>query len=67
MAELQAIITIFKYLPDFIDLAKRIGTMVSDGVDYVRIQQAMKAIDKDFTVKDPRERAKRLNDEFRKV
>lgn len=64
---LAGILTILKYLPDFIELAQRIGGMVEEGVDYLQIKNAMKRIDKAFLIKDPKERARTINDEFRKV
>ena len=66
MAVLKGIFTALKFLPDLIDLLKSLTSAVDRGVDIVLIKRAMKNIDKAFSVEDPVERARRINDEFRK-
>lgn len=66
MGTLQGILTLLRFLPDFIDLAKRVGDAIEGGVDYLRVQEAMKKIDKAFLHSKPEDRARSLNDIFRK-
>jgi len=63
---LSSIITLLKFLPEFLELAKKIGNAVDRGFDYIQIKNAMNDIDKAFKQKGPQERARSLNDVFRK-
>lgn len=67
MATLSGLLTLLKFLPDFVALAKTVGSAAADGVDALRISAALKSIDKDFLIKDPKARAKGINDDFRKA
>lgn len=65
MIILKDILTLLKYLPEFLAMAKSIGQATMDGIGELQIRQSLKRIDKAFLLKKPQARAGGLNDEFR--
>lgn len=59
-------LSLLKFLPTLLDIAAQIENLVAQGVDILQIRAAMKSIDKAFVQKDAAQRAKDLNDVFRK-
>ena len=60
------ILSLLKLLPTMIELARHIEDLITQGIDLIQIKEAMKSIDKAFVEKNAVERARRLNDVFRK-
>lgn len=63
---IQSILAILKFLPEFIKLGEIISKAIQDGVTYLEIKKSLNNIDLAFKKEDPKERAKDLNEEFRK-
>lgn len=63
---IQSILAILKFLPEFLKLGEIISKAIQDGISILEIKKSLKNIDLAFKKEDPIERAKGLNDEFRK-
>lgn len=61
-----AFLSLLKFFPTLLDLATQLEGLIAQGVDIIQIRNALKTIDKAFVDKVAAERAKGLNDVFRK-
>lgn len=59
-------ISLLKFLPMLLDFATQIEDLIAKGVQIEQIKAAMKSIDVAFAQKNTVERAKEINDTFRK-
>ena len=63
---MSTIITLLKFLPEFVALAKTILSLVKKGKTEIQVRQALKEVDKAFKEVRHETRARMLNDIFRK-
>lgn len=64
MSYASAFLTLIKFLPEVVEFLKLLANLTEQGVEKIEIMTAMKKIDKAFSIKDPRERARKLNEIF---
>lgn len=62
----QGLLLLIKYLPELIELAKRLENLTNAGVERIQISLISRRICAAFDTKDPVERARLLNEVFRK-
>lgn len=63
---LAGFMALLKFFPELLDVATQIETLIAQGIDLLEIKAAIKSIDKDFLIKKAADRARSLNDVFRK-
>lgn len=63
---LAAILAVLKFLPEFSALAKSLSTAISDGIDELFLRKSMADIASAFRDTNAREKARKLNETFKK-
>lgn len=63
---MASVLALLKLLPMMLDLAKQISALIDAGYTELQVRDALKKIDKAFVDDIAKERARRLNDVFRK-
>ncbi len=63
---MQTVLTLLKFLPEFLNLAKTILSMLEEGYTDYQVRKSLRGIDKAFKIDNKKDRARALNDIFRK-
>ena len=66
MSTLSGIFAILKFLPEVLSFVKLLGGLIEKGADKIEVMHAMERIGDAFKEPNPVNRARRINDIFRK-